>query len=162
MAVSGWRRSTPGARLPARWRPVVALWLVAAFVVGLAVHERLQPPPLFAEGIALGADGPAVDLPVGTRGHFVEGTSVFVPDTDGPLRSRLASPDPRVVAESRAWLAAGTDPSEFGPYADMAERALLDLRLTTSSDGALVAAKQRHWQYVWPRDASFGAVAFSA
>ena len=44
----------------------------------------------------------------------------------------------------------------------MAERALLDLRLLTDDNGAIVAAPHERWNYVWPRDASWAAAAFAA
>lgn len=44
----------------------------------------------------------------------------------------------------------------------MAERALLDLRLLADSNGAIVAAPYKRWNYVWPRDASWAAAAFAA
>ncbi|NHC13948.1 glycoside hydrolase family 15 protein [Motilibacter deserti] len=87
-----------------------------------------------------------------------------------------------LAAESRRWLAAGTVPDgdpDGGPVGgrgdgadgdsgataqlrDMAERALLDLRLLTRPDGASLAAPEGIWAYVWPRDAAFVAAAFAA
>lgn len=140
---------------------MLVLWVVSAFVVGfVVVREHLEPPPLYAAGIAVGKDGGVVDLPVGAHGHYLPGTSIFVAE-DPELQRRLAGKDHPHVEKSRAWLARGTDPGAYGPYADMAERALLDLRLMTGSDGAVVAGEQRYWTYVWPRDASFAVAAYT-
>jgi len=44
----------------------------------------------------------------------------------------------------------------------MNQQALLDLRSLTDSNGAVVAGSTAAWRYVWPRDASFVAAAYSA
>jgi GH15 family glucan-1,4-alpha-glucosidase len=43
----------------------------------------------------------------------------------------------------------------------MATRALLDLRLSTQPDGAVVAGWRSYWRYSWPRDSSWAAVALA-
>lgn len=64
------------------------------------------------------------------------------------------------ASASRDWLASGVVPGENGPFAELGESALLDLRALTL-DGAVLAAPSPHWRYVWPRDASFAAAAFA-
>ena len=44
----------------------------------------------------------------------------------------------------------------------ISERALLNLRLLTRPNGAALAGLHPRWRSVWPRDASFVAVAFAA
>ena len=65
------------------------------------------------------------------------------------------------VRASRQWLAAGTIPGVTGQQRSMATRALLDLRLLTRPDGAVVAAWHSGWRYAWPRDSSWVAVALA-
>ena len=66
------------------------------------------------------------------------------------------------AAESRGWLDEGTVPGENDVERRISERALLDLRLLTRPNGAALAGPHSRWGYVWPRDASFAAVAFAA
>jgi glucoamylase len=66
------------------------------------------------------------------------------------------------AAESRAWLGEGTVPGGDEVERRISERALLDLRLLTRPNGAALAGPHSRWSYVWPRDASFMAVAFAA
>jgi len=65
------------------------------------------------------------------------------------------------AAASRAWLRTGTVPGAGGPYADLGEDALLDLRALVLDNGASLAAPSPKWRYVWPRDASFTAAALA-
>lgn len=65
------------------------------------------------------------------------------------------------IAESRAWLTSGEVPGATDAQREMAERALLDLRLLLQDNGAVAAAWHGIWRYSWPRDSSFVAVAFA-
>ncbi|GAA4394077.1 hypothetical protein GCM10023088_74140 [Actinomadura verrucosospora] len=138
--------------------------LVAAALIGTGVAvtfgERPDPPRLFATGIAVGRDGQAIAIPPGTRGRYIPHTSFFVPD-DPHLRSAYAVPAPEEAEQSLGWLKTGYVPASSTPYGEMVERALLDLRLLTGDDGAMVAALHPRWRYVWPRDASFAVAALS-
>jgi hypothetical protein len=62
---------------------------------------------------------------------------------------------------SARWLAAGTVPGAGPVLRSMAERALLDLHLSVRPDGAVVAGWYRGWDYAWPRDSSWVAVALA-
>jgi GH15 family glucan-1,4-alpha-glucosidase len=77
-----------------------------------------------------------------------------------------ASPDDpgaaAAAAETRRWLAEGTVPGQNDVERRISERALLDLLLLTRPNGAAIAAPNPRWDRVWPRDASFMAVAFAA
>jgi glucoamylase len=66
------------------------------------------------------------------------------------------------VAASRAWLEGGTVPGGDAAERRISGRALLDLRLLTRPNGAALAGVHPRWRSVWPRDASFVAVAFAA
>lgn len=68
------------------------------------------------------------------------------------------TPDP--VADE-AWLAQGSIPGAEGPYADMVRRGLLDLRALTAESGAVAAGPAEKWNYCWPRDSAFAAVALA-
>lgn len=66
------------------------------------------------------------------------------------------------TGEARAWLDLGEVPGESATERRMAERVLLDMRGLVSANGAAIAAPQPGWDHVWPRDASWMAVAFCA
>ncbi|TDD96375.1 hypothetical protein [Jiangella asiatica] len=92
-----------------------------------------------------------------------ESTDVFIPGTS--VLSSADRTDPAVaqqIEDDRDWLAVGQLPGTGTPYAGMAERALLDLRVLTSASGALMAAPVTAWRHVWPRDASFAVAAYAA
>jgi glucoamylase len=85
------------------------------------------------------------------------------PATAGaPMRRiPLYADAPRHPIGELAWLAGGTVPGTDGPYEDMTRTALLDLHALTVPGGGVVAGWAPPWRYVWPRDASFAAVAFA-
>lgn len=132
--------------------------------------EPLAPPPRYAvvplhqAGVALDADGTVVEVPADADPAFLGDVRVLLPrdlaaarHDDAPgLASALALAD-----EQRAWLAAGRVPGAGGPYEDLARDALLDLRTLVLDGGAAVAGWSPRWRYVWPRDASFVAVALA-
>ncbi len=139
--------------------PLVAAALVVTGVV-VTFDERPDPPELLGGGIAVGRDGKAIAIPPGRRGRYVPHTSFFVP-ADPHLLSTYAVPAAGEAQRSLDWLKKGNVPGSSAPYGEMVERALLDLRLLTSDNGARVAALQPKWRYVWPRDASFTVAALS-
>lgn len=76
----------------------------------------------------------------------------------------LRRDDPRVaeaVRADQAWLADGTVPGMTPRERDVAERALLDLRMLTLPNGASTASWYGAWNYMWPRDGAFTAAAFA-
>ncbi|HEU4676004.1 MAG TPA: glycoside hydrolase family 15 protein [Motilibacteraceae bacterium] len=140
--------------------------------------------PLLVAGVA-GTPGDVVPLaPRDTLGRYLPGSSILQqpsgrlvvgarPPAAGlvaaALRPAVAGTDPvtaaravAAAAASRAWLTSGRVPGRTGLERAIAERALLDLRLLTAPDGAVVAADHGYWAYVWPRDAAFVAAAFAA
>lgn len=95
------------------------------------------------------------DLPLAADG--------VVPGPEGePLAVRASEEtgDGSALARQDAWLAAGLVPGGE-VYRALAERALRDLDLLVGPDGAVLAAAEPGWDYVWPRDASFVAVALA-
>ena len=69
---------------------------------------------------------------------------------------------PAAAAVSRAWLASGIIPGTNPAQRSMATRALLDLRLLTRPDGAVLASWHPGWADTWPRDSSWAAAALAA
>ena len=127
------------------------------------------PLPLHQDGVAVRPDGTRAGVATDVIPAFLPGSRVLDPAVQRAARS-LGAPadtDPDTAgarsqaAEQRAWLAAGTVPGLGGPYEDLARDALLDLRTLLLDDGASVAGWSPYWRYVWPRDASFVAVALA-
>ncbi|WP_432457689.1 glycoside hydrolase family 15 [Cellulomonas iranensis] len=130
-------------------------------------HARID---LYQQAVAVLPDGARAEVPVAAVATYLPGTRVpdpavavltaalgGTPTTTVPLGPRAAR---AAAAEQRAWLAAGTVPGDDGRYAGLARAALLDLHALTV-DGVVVAGWSPHWRYVWPRDASFVAVALA-
>jgi len=113
------------------------------------------PAGLFADGLAVrrDADGVVV-VPARSGDSFVPGTRVLTADQSGAGAGADAAAD-------RRWLADGTTPGPSNLLA-MNQQALLDLRSLMDSNGAVIAGSTPAWRYVWPRDASFVAAAYSA
>ena len=80
--------------------------------------------------------------------------AVHTVPTDVPAREPTTA--------ERAWLDAGSIPGDTPQHRDMAERALLDLRLLTRPDGAVTASWHSFWSNIWPRDGSWVAAAYTA
>jgi GH15 family glucan-1,4-alpha-glucosidase len=151
---------------------VLAVALTCAGV-GEGVTAERSGPPLFsagAAGAAFGAGAFRVALPPDATGSYVAGTSLLdtgLPAVDPLFRAAAypVTPSPADLAaladRTRDWLAAGWVPGRTPAEQDVATRALLDLALLTGSDGASVASPFGPWDLVWPRDASWHAVAFA-
>jgi hypothetical protein len=67
-----------------------------------------------------------------------------------------------VNGSASRWLTSGTVPGTGPVLRSMAERSLLDLHLSVRPDGAVVAGWYGRWDYAWPRDSSWVAVALAA
>ncbi len=108
------------------------------------------PLPLYVAGVAVDADG-----------HVLGYDAAHVPATLPGTRV-LAGPGAGSQAAAEAsWLAAGSLPGQGTRWASMTRDALLDLHALTPAGGASVAGWAPSWRYVWPRDASFVAVALA-
>ncbi|MEV0411642.1 hypothetical protein AB0I68_12790 [Streptomyces sp. NPDC050448] len=104
--------------------------------------------------------------------RYVERSSVLRLPTDrwkylpvGRTASAVVTPDDptarQQIAQSRAWLAAGTVPGSSPPQRAAAERALLTMRALLRPNGAMAAGWTPGWMYSWPRDSSFASAAFA-
>ena len=62
---------------------------------------------------------------------------------------------------NQEWLVSGSVPGRGTDIEDMVRSALLDLRRLTAPSGALAAGAGMKWNYSWPRDAAFGALALA-
>jgi glucoamylase len=159
-----------------RWtdrRPLALSVAVGLVALLLGATRPDRSPPLFAAGLLGGRDALVSVAPDQAGGAaYLEGSTVLRL-ADGRLRylPRGASepvsgpPDDAgalaVVAEERAWLAAGTVPGATAAEREVAARSLLFLRLLVRPGGAALAAETPYWAYVWPRDASFTAAALA-
>lgn len=136
---------------------VTVVAVLGVLAVGMVAFGATGPRtgyiPLYSEGIAVTPAGTTVGIPAGVDPDLHPGTRVLVDPT--------TTDDDDLAAEQRTWLAAGETPGADGPYADMVSTALLDLHTLLLDDGAAVAGWSHRWRYVWPRDASFVAVAFA-
>ena len=146
-----------GANLPGMGRIsrlVVAAGLSLLLITGLAgvgyLAARNRPArlPLYADTVALGPGGQVVEA---AADQLVPGTRVLAsaPDAD------------QLVAEERAWLAAGTIPTPAGVDPDLVTSALLDLHVLSRTYGVPVAGWSGPWRNVWPRDSALAAAALA-
>lgn len=133
-----------------------------------------KPVPLRIAGLIGDGDGNVANIsPEEARGaSYLPGSTVLrlpdgrlryvPPGAEEPVTVDAQDPGARAASEeSQAWLEQGAVPGRTLEERRMAERALLDLRLLTRPNGAALAAPNRGWHYVWPRDASWAAAAFA-
>lgn len=112
--------------------------------------------PSFAVGASYVDGSNVLRLPSGRWRYLPDGASAsVVVDADDP--GALAQ-----VEESRAWLAAGAVPGTTAERRAASQRALLSMRALLRPNGAFAAAWAPPWEYSWPRDGAFAAVAFAA
>lgn len=145
-------RPVPKWRGRRRERTAAAAVICLATLVLLA-GEGPARIPLHSRSVALGADGVLRLVAPDQTPNYVAGTRVAVGGTVGLAQAQLD------------WVASGWDPRRAGlpaDRADMAYWALVDLKTLLLADGAQLAAASPAWHHVWPRDASFAAVAFAA
>ncbi|HXL91447.1 MAG TPA: glycoside hydrolase family 15 [Streptosporangiaceae bacterium] len=144
----------------------VALVAAAGVISGvLATGGSPAVPTLHMNGIAEDPCAPesVLTVPVSVTGQFVPDSSVLT-----TAHGVLASPGTAAgkqcvataVAASTEWLDSGTIPGTAAQRG-LAARALLDLRLSVRPDGAVVAGFYGDWDYTWPRDSSWVAVALA-
>lgn len=155
---TGWKT----AARTTRWRVAaagVALILAAGGVTAGIVAASGGPavPALYMSGIA---EKPCtqqriVAVPAAQTGHFLPGSSVLSTDVQRPCAAAA-------IAAAQRWLGGGNVPGADALQRELATRALLDLRLSVESDGAVVAGFHHGWDYAWPRDSSWVAAALAA
>ncbi len=133
-------------------------WVGSVVLATIVLVFAMPGPPspvtdafieLYAAGLVVAEDGERMPLPP-------EATT-----RPAPTEAQLA------------WLAQGSIPGTGTRYEEMARQALLDIDALTLPLGhvahdptgprryALLAAWQDRWHYVWPRDASFAAIALA-
>jgi GH15 family glucan-1,4-alpha-glucosidase len=144
--------------------------LATVSVITMGGWEPPDASGLLTAGIAADPCHPGRVLPVpaAKAGHFEPGSSVLA--TSGgvltahgvaPVTGTEASCVAAATAASQRWLAAGLVPGTTPQQQSMASRALLDLRLSVRPNGAVVAGWHSDWEYAWPRDSSWVAVALA-
>jgi GH15 family glucan-1,4-alpha-glucosidase len=134
----------------------VVLVLTAGGITGALIAGHSPPvPALHMAGIAENPCHPrqAFAVPVSAKVTFLPDSSVL---------TTASSCTAAAVAASKQWLNSGIVPGDSAVQRDLATRALLDLRLSVLPNGAVVAAFYPKWNYAWPRDSSWVAVALSA
>lgn len=112
--------------------------------------------PLYSDTVVVDADGPRPLTFEDAGLALYPGTRVVVAD-----EANLSEAELRLVDDHLRWAGAAVQPGAGSPYQDMVADAVLDLRALTLDNGAVVAGWHPSWRYVWPRDASFVAVAMA-
>jgi len=150
-----------------------AALMLAVSVTAVTVAVAMQPgqPRLTVAGVAQDPCQQQRALPVPARlsGHFEPDSSILL-EAGGiyaapqrparPVRIQSACAASAERAD-REWLRAGRVPGAATAQRSMATRALLDLRLAVRPDGAVLAGWRSGWEYAWPRDSSWVAVALA-
>src|SRR5665648_367121 len=68
---------------------------------------------------------------------------------------------PRGPSADAAWLSLGSVPGKGTRWEEMSRTALLDLHQLSRRNGAVAAGAAGRWNYAWPRDMAFVAVAMA-
>jgi len=154
-----------------RLAAVAAALALACGVIVTAASRQPGQPSLALEGIAQDPCAPqrVLAVPDGVTGWYLPGSSVLrtragiyvAPGRSVAVTTAQAACDRTAAHASQQWLATGIIPGAPGQQRSMATRALLDLRLLTRPDGAVLAAWHSGWRYAWPRDSSWVAVALA-
>ena len=127
-------------------------------VLGSAGTTWSPETRLYSDGVVKAHDGGPVIVPPHSTLRRIPGTC-FLDPTSGSL-PRAHTPTGEEISAARRRLS-GSPISGGQRYRDMAEVALLDIEAVTFPNGATVAAASPYWFYVWPRDASYLAVALT-
>ncbi|WP_151525834.1 glycoside hydrolase family 15 [Serinicoccus kebangsaanensis] len=136
---------------------LVVLLVSAGALVWQGSHRQLT---LHQEGVTRDAWGRLVPVAVG---RSADG---WLPlSADGETIPLEVSVLAARAAGRQAWLGSGWQPDPADPHAPMVRAALRDLHTLGaphgSAPGAVLAGASPAWQFVWPRDASFVAVALA-
>jgi glucoamylase len=153
-----------------RLTAAVAL-LAGVLVTGAGVRHAIhisRAPALLTEGIAADPCAPqnVIIVPAHRNVRYDNAESSVLVTGSGPAASgdgpaAASGCTPATEPANRGWLAAGSVPGMNHRTRSMAQRALLDLHLSTRPDGAVVAGWYPGWDYAWPRDSSWVAVALA-
>jgi glucoamylase len=152
---------------------VVVLVAVGVAVAGLPGQAKAQPR-LTVASIAQDPCQPqrALPVPVQLAGQFESDSSVLrtagriytAPGQASPLTPAVSACATSTEQADLTWLRSGLVPGTTAAQRAMATRALLDLKLAVRPDGGVIAGWQNSragWEYVWPRDSSWVAVALT-
>ncbi len=159
----------------ARWRAVAAgVALVLAATGVIAATRGPEPQPWLAvAGIAQDPCQPQRALPVPARlsGQFEPDSSILrvaggvyaAPGRAVPLTRAESACVAATERADRNWLRTGLVPGATATQQAMATRALLELRLAVRPDGAVLTGWHAGagYEYAWPRDSSWVAVALA-
>jgi glucoamylase len=145
--------------------------VVSATAMTVTVAGRPGQPRLTVASVAQDPcqQQRAVPVPAGLSGQFAPGSSVLLtargayvaPGRPAPLTPTRSACAAAAERADRDWLRAGLIPGATTAQRSVATRALLDLRLAVRPDGAVVAGWRSGWDYAWPRDSSWVAVALT-
>ena len=164
-----------GTRVGRRIVAVGAALVLVAAAAAAATRQPAEPaePQLTVAGVAQDPchQQRALPVPAQLSGQFEPGSSIL--RTAGGIYAGPGQAAPLTRAESacvaateradRSWLRTGRVPGATATQRSMAARALLDLRLAVRPDGAVLAGWQPggEYEYAWPRDSSWVAVALT-
>ena len=182
LAGTGQRQAHRWTSLAATGRPEThrRMWLAgtvtgaAAVLCVTSVTACAAPPPRLLlggitaqrsapDGIRVLPPGPSSrDDSVSQRGSASAAGPASAARTASPAGLALPSLAGPPHSAAQRWLAAGSVPGRTPAQRQLAEGALIDLRLLTRSDGAVAAAWFGPWKFAWPRDSSWVAAAFAA
>jgi len=149
-----------------------AVLVLALSTTAVTAAVAMQPPQpgLTVAGVAqVPCQQRAVPVPARLSGQFEPDSSIVVTAAGAylapgrPTRPTRTQSACAAAAEraGRDWLRAGLVPGTTTAQRSMATRALLDLRLAVRPDGAVLAGWHPGWEYAWPRDSSWVAVALA-
>ncbi len=126
--------------------------MFAPTIATVMVRRRLSLKAIVAVGLA--ASLLAILMVLAARNE--EPRLVTPPD----FRVTAATQQGRMIIEAdNAWIAAGTDPGEGTRWADMSYWALRDIKALSGLGLLPPAGAAEQWNYFWPRDGAFVAVA---
>jgi GH15 family glucan-1,4-alpha-glucosidase len=111
---------------------------------------------LYSETVLLDAAGDRFLFAGGGETQTFPGTRVTVADP-----ANLSEVERHLIDDQLRWSRDAATPGDDGPYEGMIADAVVDIRTLTLDNGAVVAGWSPRWRYVWPRDASFVAVAMA-
>ena len=143
---------------------------VSATAVTVVVGMQPLQPRLTVAGVAQDpCRQRALPVPARLGGQFEPGSSILLtaagayvaPGRSAPLTRAQSACAAAAERADRDWLRAGLVPGATTTQRSMAIRALLDLRLAVRPDGAVLAGWRSGWEYAWPRDSSWVAVALA-
>jgi GH15 family glucan-1,4-alpha-glucosidase len=128
--------------------------LSAAAMVGCGTAQAQIS--LYSETVVVDADGERLLFAADADLQIFPDTRVAVTDL-----TNLSGGERRRVEDQLQWTRAAAAPGVGSAYEGMIDDAIIDIRTLTLDSGAVVAGWSPRWRYVWPRDASFVAVAMA-